>query len=245
MKPYPHILAAVALTILSAGAQAQTPSPAIAQALSDPARADQQDEDARRKAAEVLAFSGVKPGDTVIDFIPGAGYWSRIFSAIVGSHGHVYALWPQSSAQYATQALPALQARHLANLSAEVQADDTPAVPEPVDLFWTVQNYHDMANQGPQVLLAYNQAAYAALKPGGIYMVIDHADAAGSGLSGTASKHRIDKAVVIEQVQAAGFTLEAESTVLGNPADDHAAKVFDPAIKGHTDQFVLKFRKPR
>lgn len=225
-----------------AGTEAQ-----IAKALADPARADQASDDARRKAAEVLAFSGVKPGDRVVDFLPGSGYWTRIFTGVVGPKGHVFALWPAAAAKYAEKPLPALRARNLANVTAEVQAASLPTVDQPVDLFWTVQNYHDIPNNGvgEAGLNAFNAAVFKALKPGGIYIVSDHADAAGSGLTGTETKHRIDPATVKQQVVAAGFTYEGSSDALANPADDHVAKVFDPAIRGKTDQFVFKFRKPR
>ncbi|QNQ09366.1 class I SAM-dependent methyltransferase [Sphingomonas alpina] len=219
----------------------------IAKALADPARADQANDDARRKAAEMLAFSGVKPGDRVIDFLPGSGYWTRIFTGVVGHKGHVLALWPAAAAKYAEKPLPELRARNLANVTAEVQTASLPTVDQPVDLFWTVQNYHDIPNNGvgEAGLNAFNAAVFKTLKPGGLYIVSDHADAPGSGLTGTETKHRIDPAVVKQQVVAAGFTFEGSSDVLANPADDHTAKVFDPAIRGKTDQFVFKFRKPR
>lgn len=226
-----------------APAQART---AIAQALADPARADQAGDDARRQAAAVLAFAGVKRGDAVVDYLPGSGYWTRIFTDVVGPRGHVFALWPASGAKYATKALPALQARHLANVTAAVMPGDTLSVGRPVDLVWTVQNYHDIPNDGgAPAALAFDRSVFAALKPGGTYVVIDHAAAPGSGLRDTGTLHRIDPATVRRQVEAAGFRFAGSSDVLANPADDHSAKVFDPAIRGHTDQFVYKFVKPR
>jgi predicted methyltransferase len=214
---------------------------AITAALADPARADQAVDDDRRKAAEVLAFAGVGPGDQVIDLLPGQGYWTRIFTGIVGAKGHVYAEWPASAAKYAVKPLPALQALKLPNVTAELLSDDAPTAAKPVDLVWTVQNYHDLAEDG---IAAVNAAIFKVLKPGGRYVVIDHADAAGSGRSGTSTKHRIEPAVVKAEVLKAGFEFVGESTALQNPADDHSLKVFDPQIKGHTDQFAYKFRKP-
>jgi predicted methyltransferase len=240
--------AAVAITI-AAGAvptNAQKVSPAIVKALADPARTDQQGDDARRKAAEVLAFSGVKSGNVVVDYLPGAGYWTRIFTGVVGPKGRVYAIWPAAGAKYAEKSLPALQGRGLANVTAEVQAGNLPTSPVPVDIFWTAQNYHDIPNHGAgePALRAFDGAVFRMLKRGGTYIVIDHADAPGSGMSGTETRHRIDPAAVKAQVQAAGFKFVGESTVLRNPADDHSKPVFDPAIRGMTDQFVYKFRKP-
>ncbi|MES2096467.1 MAG: methyltransferase [Pseudomonadota bacterium] len=222
-----------------------TTSPVIAKALADPARADQAKDDARRQAAALVAFSGLKPGQTVVDFLPGAGYWTRIFTGVVGPKGHVYAIWPAAAAGNAAKTLPVLQALGLANVTAAVD----PAlitVPAPVDLVWTVENYHDIPNKGigEAGLTAFNAAVFKALKPGGTYVVVDHVAPAGSGLADTNTLHRIDPAIVKKQVLAAGFTWVGESKALTNPKDDHTLKVFDPAIRGFTDQFIYKFRKP-
>ena len=206
-------------------------SPVIAKALADPARADQQVDDDRRKAAALVAFSELKPGQAVVDFFPGRGYWTRIFTGVVGPKGHIYAIFPAAAAQYAAKSVPALQARNLANVTAAVD----PAiitVPAPVDLVWTVENYHDVANDGggEAAITAVNAAAFKALKPGGLYVVVDHVAPAGSGLANTDTTHRIDPAIVKKQVLAAGFQWVGESKALANPADDHTLKVFDPAI---------------
>jgi predicted methyltransferase len=92
---------------------------------------------------------------------------------------------------------------------------------------------------------AFNKAVFAALKPGGVYVILDHADGAGTGLTGTQSRHRIDIEKVKADMKAAGFTLDSESKILANAADDHTKNVFDPSIRGKTDQFLLKFRKPK
>ena len=240
------IAAAAMTTAVLAQDRAAPAGPAITRALADPDRADQAGDDTRRAAAAVLAFSGVKPGDTVVDFLPGSGYWTRIFTGIVGPKGRVYALWPAAGAKYAEKSLPALQARGLANVTAQVQPTNLPTAPQPVDLFWTVQNYHDIPNKGAgePALRAFDAAVFKLLKKGGTYVVIDHADAPGTGLAGTETRHRIDPAAVRSQIEAAGFRFAGASKVLANPADDHSKNVFDPAIRGKTDQFVLKFRKP-
>lgn len=217
---------------------------AIEAALAAPARTADKADDARRKAAEVVAFSGFKPGDRVVDFIPGVGYWTRIFSGVVGDKGKVYALWPKGGEKYAEKVLPGLKT--IPNVVAEVDGTPLPSLSEPVDIFWTVQNYHDLPNFGGEaVLKAYNAAVLKSLKPGGVYIVIDHADAAGNGMTATNTTHRIEPALVKAQVISAGFEFVGALDVLANPADDHKANVFDPAIRGHTDQFVYKFRKPR
>ncbi|THD36029.1 MAG: methyltransferase [Sphingomonas sp.] len=239
------LAASAALAVPAAITAKQAVSPAITKALADPARADQTSDDARRHAAEVMAFAGVKPGQTVVDFLPGKGYWTRIFTGVVGPSGHVYALWPNVAIKSYQGDIDALTARHLANVTAEGQATNLPTVAKPVDLFWTVQNYHDLNNfAGEAGYVAFNKAVFDALKPGGIYLIVDHVAPAGSGLADTKTLHRIDPAIVKKQVLAAGFQWVGESTVLANPKDDHSLKVFDPAIRGTTDQFVYKFRKP-
>ncbi|MEG3163846.1 methyltransferase [Sphingomonas sp. PB2P19] len=228
-------------------ASAQTASPAVTKALANPARADQQGDDAKRKAAAVLAFSGVKPGDTVIDFLPGAKYyWTRIFTGIVGPKGHVDAVWPAAMSERAIKTMPAFNAMMTANMRFVATPTNLPTSTRPVDLFWTVQNYHDIPNKGAgePALRALDAAVFKLLKKGGTYVVIDHADAAGTGLAGTETRHRIDPTVVKSQIESVGFRFVGQSSVLANPADDHSKPVFDPAIRGRTDQFVYKFRKP-
>lgn len=240
------MLAAAAAIAVPVGVVAKSDvSPTIAKALADPARADQAGDDARRHAADVLAFSGVKPGWEVIDFLPGQGYWTRLFTGAVGPTGHVYALWPNASGDRAKATVDALNGRKLGNVTAAIDPGLI-TLDKPVDLVWTVQNYHDLPNngRGEAALNAFNAAVFKALKPGGTYIVIDHVAPAGSGLSDTETLHRIDPAIVKKQVLAAGFTFAGESKALANPKDDHTLKVFDPKIRGVTDQFVYKFRKP-
>jgi len=206
--------------------------------------------DARRHGPEIAAFAGVKPGDKVIDLIPGGGYWTRTFARIVGPAGHVYGIWPKPYAmesgsdvkRYAAAAgTPAF-----ANVSASTQPATSLTAPEKVDLVFTSQNYHDypdkfMGSIDPAVL---NKAVFDALKPGGIYLIIDHAAAAGSGMRDTDTLHRIDPEIVKKQVTAAGFVFDGESKLLANVGDDHSKPVFDKSIRGHTDQFIYKFRRP-
>jgi predicted methyltransferase len=220
-------------------------SAAVKAALADPARADQAVDDARRKALESIVFSGVHRGDSVVDYLPGRGYWTRIFTGVVGPKGHVYPMWPAVSAARATAVVDDLKSRNLANVTPVLQTTNIPASDTPVDLFWTVENYHDVANAGgEQALAAVNKGIFNLLKPGGTYIVIDHASAPGTGITTTNTLHRIEPAAVKAQVIAAGFKFVGESKALRNPADDHSLKVFDPAIRGHTDQFIYKFRKP-
>jgi len=223
----------------------QIPS-SIADAVADPGRPDaDKARDADRKPAETLAFAGVKPGQTVVDFFPGGGYFTRIFSKIVGPKGHVIALSPLGTPEKYTTAAKALAANPAySNVSeAEQKVGDLP--PASVDLFWTSQNYHDMHNIPGADLVAMDKAVFAALKPGGTFLVLDHAATAGSGFNDTSTLHRIDPEAVKKEVEAAGFVLAKESDLLKNPNDPHTAKVFDPSIRGKTDQFILKFTKPK
>jgi predicted methyltransferase len=242
LKSFHNSAMIVALAAASVAGVAVAKSSVIAAALANPARADQAGDDARRQAAAVLDYSGVKPGDHVVDYAPGSGYWTRIFTNVVGAQGHVYAMYPAALAKYSADAFAALQARNLTNVTATMDTDDMVGAPAgSIDLVWTVQNYHDI----PQSEISdFNASVFKALRKGGIYMVIDHADADFRGAADVSTLHRIDPILVKNQVMGAGFQFVGESRVLRNKADNHTLKVFDPAIRGHTDQFVYKFRKP-
>jgi predicted methyltransferase len=196
--------------------------------------------DGARKPAETIAFSGVKRGDKVDELLPGAGYFTHILADVVGPGGHVYAV--AASDKGADRVKPVAAAH--TNVTVVVSPIADPKFPGDVDVVWTTQNYHDMHNP-PADFAKANAAAFAALKPGGTYFILDHAAAAGSGARDTNTLHRIDPAIVRKEVEAAGFKFEGESAVLHNPADDHTLKVFDDKIRHHTDQFLLKFRKPK
>jgi predicted methyltransferase len=224
----------------------------IKTAVADSARPDEdRQRDTTRKPAETLAFAGIKPGDTVIELLPGKGYFTRILSKVVGPRGHVFALSPprRPSAPAdapdpvaATQALA--QESQYSNITAQGGPLNTVHAPTAADVVFTAQNYHDLHNIPSLDVAAFNKSVFEALKPGGRYIVLDHAAANGSGSRDTATLHRIDVATVKAEVTAAGFKFVADSDLLRNPGDDHSAKVFDPSVRGHTDQFILKFRKP-
>jgi predicted methyltransferase len=223
---------------------------AVQKGVNDPARAADKSNDARRKVAQVMAFAEVKPGQKVVELIPGSGYFTRVFSAIVGSQGHVYTVWPNEYAKEDADDVAGSQKLaadpHYANVSVLTQPANQLSAPEPVDLVFTSQNYHDypdkfMGKVDPAVL---NKQVFDALKPGGLWVIIDHVAPAGSGMADTDTLHRIDPAIVKKQVEAAGFVFDGESNALRNPADPHTIKVFDKSIRGHTDQFIYRFRKP-
>lgn len=244
-------LAAFALCLAAPASAAAPAIPAsIAAAVADPSRpsADSQNDGARRPA-ETLAFAGVKPGQAVVDFFPGGGYFSRLFSAAVGPAGKVYAFTPTELGALMKKPLPA-DGSHpdaaRANIIALVAPVNHFATPEPVDLVFTAQNYHDLHDpfMGPADMPAVNAAIFKALKHGGAFVVLDHSAPDGSGLASTNTTHRIDAAVVKKEVTAAGFVFEGESNILRNPEDDRTKLVFDPTIRHHTDQFIYLFRKP-
>ena len=203
--------------------------------------------DADRKPLDMLAFAEVKPGETVVDYIPGKGYFTRIFSNAVGPNGAVYSDTPQLVIdKFKDRGLPPPVSAEpgRANVHEVVAKGDNLGASR-ADLVWTSQNYHDVHIwSGAKGAAELNKSVFNALKPGGIYIVLDHAGAAGLDDAGMAKLHRIDEALVIKEVTAAGFVLDGESKVLRNPNDNHEANVFDPSIRGKTDQFILRFRKP-
>jgi predicted methyltransferase len=226
---------------------------AIAAAVVDPLRpATDTVRDANRKPAETLAFIGVKPGDKVADYASGAGYFTRLIAAVVGPPGHVYASVPTPLFKYPNivKGIAEVQTYAVTHPNVSVtfaSALDAAKYPEKLDVFWISQNYHDLHDSfmGPVDMAAFNRTVFAALKPGGVYIVLDHTAATGSPADVTDTLHRIEPATVRREVEAAGFKFEGESTLLANPADPHTAGVFDPSIRGRTDQFILKFRRPR
>lgn len=221
----------------------------VTAAMNDPARAADKHDDARRQMAAVMTFTGVKPGDKVIELVPGSGYWTRVFSDIVGPHGHVYTTWPKEMMSHISKGF-ALWTKlattpHYANVSVIKPPIAQLGVSAKVDLVFTVENYHDFHDfLDPAGMAKFDKQIYDALKPGGVFVVVDHIAPAGSGLADTNTLHRIDPAAVKKEVEAAGFVFDGESNALRNPADPHTAAVFDKSIRGHTDQFIYKFRKP-
>jgi predicted methyltransferase len=224
----------------------------LAAAIANPSRpAEDVARDADRKPAETLVFAGIAPGQQIAELLPGGGYFTRIMSKAVGANGHVYALVPAPRPDAPANA-PDFAARVKAiaadpaysNVSVIVEPFGELKTPVPVDLVWTSQNYHDLHNLPGLDLVVFNQMVFESLKPGGTYLILDHATAPGEGASQTSTLHRIDPETVKREVLAAGFVYDGESNLLRQPEDPHTAKVFDPSIRGRTDQFILKFKKP-
>ena len=218
--------------------------------MQDAERGDDSRDDERRQMAATLAFTGVKPGDTVVDMVPGSGYWTRVFSRLVGASGQVYTVWPKEMLrEYGVKGLAgwaeASVAPHYDNVTDIVQPGGRLALPTPADVVFTALNYHDYhVNEINIDLAAFNKSVFEQLKPGGVYVIVDHAAEDGSGLDAVNPLHRIDPATVRAEVEAAGFEFDAESEVLRNADDPRTIKVFDESIRGHTDQFIYRFRKP-
>jgi predicted methyltransferase len=247
------VIAALFISLaLGASAGAAGPLPSYIQAaVSDAGRPDaDKARDADRKPGDMVAFSGIKPGSKVVDLIPGGGYFTRVFSKAVGPRGHVYAFIPDELLKRHATAADSIKTLSADSGYQNVSVIEAPIkgfnAPESLDVAWTSQNYHDLHNWAPpEDLVAFNKAVFAALKPGGIYIVLDHAAAAAAPAEVTETLHRIDPEVVKNEVMAAGFKLDGISDALKHPDDDHSAKVFDAGVRGKTDQFILKFRKPK
>lgn len=241
-------LAAGAAAIPAASALA-APSPAITAALASPDRpAADKARDEARKAAEVVEFAQVKPGDKVADLFPGGGYFTRIFAKVVGPNGVVYG----ATGANGKENDPIATNPAYPNIKVNIQKWDEFGPPEKLDVVFNSQFYHDLFNPqfdpptgGPEALAKVNKAIFNSLKPGGVYVIIDHAGRPGTGYTEMNTLHRIEESVVKDELKQAGFVLDGESDVLHNPADPRDKNVFDPSIRGKTDQFMLRFRKPR
>jgi predicted methyltransferase len=204
------------------------------------------------KTSDLIQFARVDAGSTVMDIYPGDGDWTRRFSDIVGPEGRVYSFVPAEVADFKNDPVGKMRtlAKEPGRENVEVVSVDLVAMPEAtpsVDVLWLHLFYHDLHTALMQshgaTAAQFNRAVYERLKPGGSYVIVDHAAAVGSGTGDTQALHRIDPASVRKEVEAAGFVLDAESSLLANKDDAHSVKVFDPSIKGETDRFVYRFVK--
>lgn len=228
--------------------------PAVyAGALAHPARpAADRERDAGRKPDQVLAFFGIAPGMSVLDMFSGGGYYSEIIANVVGADGRVVAHANQAYLKFVGDEFAARHAdNRLPNVSVLMAENNELALDaNQFDAIVMILSFHDTywvspENNWPEIdRPALNAELYAALKPGGVFGLVDHQAIPGSSGETGGSVHRIDRAIVVQDLEQAGFVLEADSDVLRNPDDDHTLGVFDPAVRGKTDRFVLKFRKP-
>ena len=253
------ILALVASLAACGSMKSDSPAPAakggeagngLTAALASANRpAEDKARDADRKPAELMQFFGVKPGMTTVDIIALGGYVTEVLSVAVGPKGKVYAQNPPIALQlrdgmYAKQITERLAANRLKNV---VRVDaDLPASsqipPGSVDVAITAMNYHDVRNRNPDDGVAFLKAINTMLKPGGVLGVTDHV---GNDGANNAQLHRIPKHFLLDDAKAAGFVVDGESDILAHAADDHTKMVFDPTLRGKTDQFVVRLRKPK
>jgi predicted methyltransferase len=247
------LFAALAFAFAVPAAATPKPRADIEAAVTAPGRPEAQVKlDASRKPAEMLKFLGLRRGDRALDLFGGFGYWSELMARAVGPEGRVTA-WlalaetgPRSRAAWAD-----LTARQK-NAAYFITPNDALALPaNAFDAALINLNYHDLywesAKDGfrrtdPDAFL---KTVYAALKPGGAILVIDHVGEAGGDPRVLADKyHRIDPATIKADFARAGFLLDGESDALRNPADDHKLSVFEASIRGKTDRVAYRFRKP-
>jgi predicted methyltransferase len=242
--------AAAPAAVETAPAPIPAPDPAILAAATRPTQ-DAAD-DAARKPLEVLAFSRIAPGATVIDMEAGGGYFTELIASVVGTTGKVYMQNPPEFKKFAGDAITArLADNRLANVTyMETYFDNLTAADASVDVVTWFLGPHDLyykpegSSKGLGDAVKSYSEIFRVLKPSGYFVVLDHAAAAGSPTDTGGTIHRIDPAHVKASAAAAGFALEEESSLLANPADDHKLGVFDPKIRRKTDQFLLRFIKP-
>jgi predicted methyltransferase len=250
-----YLTALASVFICSTGwADTVPPTPvSVEAAISDPRRPDDQVKlDATRRPAISVVFSEAKAGDRIADVMSGNGYFTRILSDVAGPSGHVYAYIPTEQIAHCspreiagTQAIVRDSSFRNVSLLTGPLADFR--IPGKLDLIWMSQSYHDLHDSflGPANVALFNKSLFDALRPGGVLLVIDHVAAAGSGLRDTETLHRIDPIRMRNEIEAAGFVLESQSDALRNSDDDHKRAIFDPNIRGRTDQVLLRFRKPQ
>ena len=244
------VLMASGLVIASGIASAETwTADELAAALNGPDRPDaDKARDAGRKPAGVVVFGGIEPGMVVLDVMASGGWYTEVLSIATGPEGTVYSQNSQSSLESRGGAsLKALNERlgddRLPNVVRTIgELGELNIEPGSVDAALTALNFHDTYNfNGDEAATEFLQNIYRYLKPGGVLVMIDHIGDSGGE---NTKLHRISKQDVIDLIAGTGFVVEADSELLGNPADDHTQMVFGKDMRGNTDRFLLKLRKP-
>lgn len=197
-----------------------------------------------RKSADMLAFMRLGAGDAIADIRPEEGFFTRLFSPVVGGSGHVYAFVPNQTSGRENAFADTLASTY-PNVSRVTGKLEEMTFDRPLDVVFMGEEYHDFTIPRFGVdVAAMNRRVFEVLKPGGLYVILDHQAADGAGISVSGTLHRIESAELRREVEAAGFVFDGETQAVANPADDHSITVFDPAIRGRTDRFVYRFRKP-
>jgi len=250
---YKTLFFAAAALMASTAIVTAAPTAKMTAAVADSARPEADTKrDENRKPTEMLEFGGITPGKVVVDLLPGGGYFTRIFARAVEPGGRVYAYFgSQYDERLKTQGKdPDNQMADLKKVYKNLGVIHGPlaqfVTPQPVDVVWTSLNYHDMHNKAYNMdVTDVNKAIFKSLKPGGIYVVLDHQAAETAGDDVTETLHRIKKSTVVKEAEAAGFKLVAEGNALHYATDDGTKRVFENDVRGRTNQFMLKFQKPR
>ena len=244
---------AMALLAMAAPAMTQVPAPVAKAVAATSARtADNVKLDAARKPAEVLTFLGLEKGMRVLDLFGANRYWAEIVAPAVGPEGQVVVWEPSQFMSDKARTAFADFARRQPNVSLMASPMETPFLaPNSYDFALLNLDYHDVYWESPKYKIhrmepdAWLKTLFAAMKPGGIVGLIDHAAAPGGDTRAVVEKlHRIDPATARADFERAGFVVEGTSDLLVNAADDHSLNVFDEKIRGKTDRFIFKLRKP-
>ena len=234
------IAATACAAVFAGGAWAQLAPGFDAALMAEERPAEEKERDASRMPAEVLNFVGIGEGMNVLEAIAGGGWYTEVLSAAVGPDGAVYS---QNAARFQERvgAAAAARAERLGNVEVIYTEGTAIELPVEADAAFTALNLHDMANRGDEVGLGFLGGIYDALKPGGVFGLVDHVGIEGQDNS---NLHRMETSKARDLIVQAGFVIEEESDILMNPEDDHTLRVFDPAIQGATDRMLFRARKP-
>jgi len=250
MRNYRLLMPLVGAAMLAAApVVAAAPDKAVAAAVADKSRlAENRKLDDGRRPADVLAFAQVKRGSTVADLLAGNGYYSEMLADLVGPKGTVIPMNPSGFHEPETWATIT---KAYPNIAPMVRPVNTIVLaPKSVDMIFTHLAYHDLYWQSekfkfPRVEVdAMLVNWFSAVRPGGSIIVVDHVGPAGDTRELVEKLHRIDPAKVRADMERAGFVFDGDSGALRITADDHSKNVFDPAIRGKTDRFMMRFKKP-